>query len=60
MAGHILDVRKVRESETEVEYDLSLDVDIVQMAWAAVWRKAGRPKPPTPQTVWPDKATHIG
>ena len=84
MAGHILDVRKVRESETEVEYefnlrrkperyeftidkktgeveyDLSLDVDIVQMAWAAVWRKAGRPRPPTPQTVWPDKATHIG
>ena len=84
MAGSIIDVEKVRESETEVEYEFNLrwqpekyrftidkktgvvefDSDVredrVRLAWAAVWRRAGRPKPPTPETVWPENATHIG
>ena len=85
MAGSIIDVEKVRESETEVEYefnlrrkpekyqftidkktgeveyDLEIKRSLVRLAWAAVWKRAGRPDAPIPpETVWPENATHIG
>ena len=52
---------RINKQTGRVRFSKELDVDVVRLAWAAVWRKAGRPHAPIPPTtVWPENATHVG
>ena len=42
-----------------VRFSADLDEYRVEMAWYKVWKLAGKPEPPTPDTVWPETASYI-
>lgn len=55
-----VDEFRIDKKTGRVRFSTDLSVDVVRLAWYRVWKLAGEPEPPTPETVWPEAANHIG